>query len=178
MTPSMSYNIDLSHLERDGEVSVTRQLVERFAALIDAGELEPGTKLPTTRALAAEDERIAAGWSWRFWYRRRGMYHAQLQPWLARFPRERLLLLLTEDLERDPRATLRRVFAFLGVDPTWRANVRKRYHTSLVRRGRFRRPERPALDPEIRRALVEDFREDVTALQALLGRDLSAWLKA
>ena len=50
----MSYNIDLSDLERDGERSVTRQLVERFAGLIDAGELEPGTKLPTTRALAEQ----------------------------------------------------------------------------------------------------------------------------
>jgi DNA-binding transcriptional MocR family regulator len=50
----MSHNINLSDLERNGERSVTRQLVERFAALIDAGELEPGTKLPTTRALAEE----------------------------------------------------------------------------------------------------------------------------
>jgi DNA-binding transcriptional MocR family regulator len=50
----MSYNIDLSDIERDGEVSVTRQLVERFSSLIDAGELEPGTKLPTTRALAEQ----------------------------------------------------------------------------------------------------------------------------
>ena len=50
----MSYNIDLSDLERDGERSLTRQLVERFAALIDAGELEPGVKLPTTRGLAEQ----------------------------------------------------------------------------------------------------------------------------
>lgn len=52
MTPSMSYNIDLSDIDRDGERSVTRQLVERFASLIDDGALAPGTKLPTTRALA------------------------------------------------------------------------------------------------------------------------------
>jgi 2-aminoadipate transaminase len=50
----MSYNIDLSDIEREGEVSVTRQLVERFAALIDAGDLAPGTKLPTTRGLAEQ----------------------------------------------------------------------------------------------------------------------------
>ncbi len=31
---------------------MTQQLVRRFAELIDAGALEPGTKLPTTRALA------------------------------------------------------------------------------------------------------------------------------
>ena len=54
MTGSMSYNIDLSDIERNGERSVTRQLVERFSSLIDAGDLEPGTKLPTTRALAEQ----------------------------------------------------------------------------------------------------------------------------
>jgi 2-aminoadipate transaminase len=48
----MSGNINLGDLERDGEISVTQQLVNRFAAAIDAGELEPGAKLPTTRALA------------------------------------------------------------------------------------------------------------------------------
>jgi DNA-binding transcriptional MocR family regulator len=50
----MSYKVDLSDLDRDGEVSITQQLVDRFAAAIDSGELEPGEKLPTTRALAAD----------------------------------------------------------------------------------------------------------------------------
>src|SRR5919197_1723641 len=50
----MSYKLDLSDLRRTGEVSLTQQLVDRFAAAIDAEQLEPGEKLPTTRALAAE----------------------------------------------------------------------------------------------------------------------------
>jgi DNA-binding transcriptional MocR family regulator len=50
----MSYKLDLSGLKRDGRPSITQQLVERLAAAIDAGELAPGTKLPTTRRLAAE----------------------------------------------------------------------------------------------------------------------------
>src|SRR5881227_4378757 len=50
----MSYKVDLSDLERDGAVSITQQLVDRFARAIDEGVLEPGEKLPTTRALAAE----------------------------------------------------------------------------------------------------------------------------
>ena len=50
----MSYKLDLSDLDRDGDVSITQQLVDRFSAAIEAGELEPGSKLPPTRELAAE----------------------------------------------------------------------------------------------------------------------------
>jgi DNA-binding transcriptional MocR family regulator len=48
----MSYKIDLSELERNGAVSLTQQVVDRFAKAIDSGELEPGEKLPPTRELA------------------------------------------------------------------------------------------------------------------------------
>src|ERR671932_590595 len=50
----MSYKIDLSGLDRDGSVSITQQLVDRFVDAIETSALEPGAKLPTTRALAAE----------------------------------------------------------------------------------------------------------------------------
>src|SRR5687768_18467520 len=48
----MSYKIDLSDLERGGSTSLTQQVVDRFTAAIDAGELEPREKLPPTRELA------------------------------------------------------------------------------------------------------------------------------
>lgn len=50
----MSYKIDLSDVSREGDVSITQQLVDRFAAAIDSGVLAPGEKLPTTRALATD----------------------------------------------------------------------------------------------------------------------------
>jgi DNA-binding transcriptional MocR family regulator len=50
----MSYKLDLSQLQRDADVSLTQQLVELFSTAIDAGELEPGEKLPPTRRLAAD----------------------------------------------------------------------------------------------------------------------------
>src|SRR5919106_1135604 len=50
----MSYKLDLSDLDRNGETSLTQQLVDRFQQAIDDGLLEPGVKLPTTRALAAD----------------------------------------------------------------------------------------------------------------------------
>src|SRR3954451_5661683 len=50
----MSHKIDLSGLDRNSPVSITQQLVALFSGAIEAGDLEPGEKLPTTRALAAE----------------------------------------------------------------------------------------------------------------------------
>lgn len=50
----MSYKLDLSGIERGGEVPITRQLVELLRGAIESGALAPGEKLPTTRALAAE----------------------------------------------------------------------------------------------------------------------------
>lgn len=50
----MSYKINLSQLDRAADVSLTQQLVDRFAAAIEAGELAPGEKLPPTRQLAAD----------------------------------------------------------------------------------------------------------------------------
>ena len=50
----MSNKLDLSDLERDAAVSLTQQLVDRFVDAIETVTLEPGEKLPTTRALAAE----------------------------------------------------------------------------------------------------------------------------
>ncbi|MDQ3724244.1 MAG: GntR family transcriptional regulator, partial [Actinomycetota bacterium] len=51
---SMSHKLKVFDLKRDGEVSITQQLVTLFATLIDSGELGPGERLPATRALAAD----------------------------------------------------------------------------------------------------------------------------
>jgi DNA-binding transcriptional MocR family regulator len=50
----MSHKLDVLDLKRDGEVSLTQQLVSRIAALVDSGELAPGERLPATRTLAAD----------------------------------------------------------------------------------------------------------------------------
>ena len=50
----MSYKLDLSGLRREGDISLTQQLVDRFAAAIEEGALEPGEKLPPTRRLASD----------------------------------------------------------------------------------------------------------------------------
>src|SRR5215204_1397127 len=54
MTDAMSYKLHLSDLKRDSDVSITQQLVDRFSAAIEGGQLDPGSKLPPTRELATE----------------------------------------------------------------------------------------------------------------------------
>src|SRR4051812_8969657 len=50
----MSYKLDLSQLDRESPISITQQLVDVISTAIEDGKLEPGEKLPTTRALATE----------------------------------------------------------------------------------------------------------------------------
>lgn len=50
----MSYTIDLSDIDRAGEESITAQIADRIRSAIDAGDLAPGDKLPSTRALAEQ----------------------------------------------------------------------------------------------------------------------------
>jgi DNA-binding transcriptional MocR family regulator len=50
----MSYKLDLSRLQRDSEQSINAQLVALVREAIEAGDLAPGAKLPTTRQLAQD----------------------------------------------------------------------------------------------------------------------------
>jgi DNA-binding transcriptional MocR family regulator len=50
----MSYILDLSDIDRAGEESITAQIADRIRAGIDSGDLGPGDKLPSTRALAEQ----------------------------------------------------------------------------------------------------------------------------
>ncbi|NOT28711.1 MAG: sulfotransferase [Acidobacteria bacterium] len=81
-------------------------------------------------AVDAEADRVRDGWSPTWYYIARGMYHEQLTRYTDRFPRDRMLLLLYDDFEVDPRATLRRIFGFLGVDDEFVPDLTERHNVS------------------------------------------------
>jgi hypothetical protein len=54
-------------------------------------------------------------------YLNRSRYFLQLNQYIDRFPRERILILSAEALGSQRESTLRRVFAFLGVDDRYRS---------------------------------------------------------
>jgi hypothetical protein len=75
-------------------------------------------KLEFAAALEQEAERMGQGVYAMsdYSYVSRGYYHRQLQPYLASFPRENMLFLLSEDMHKKPEETLEKVYLFLGVE--------------------------------------------------------------
>jgi hypothetical protein len=70
---------------------------------------------------------------------RSGLYHRHLAGYLALFPREALLVLLYEELVRDPGRELGRLTGFLGVDMVWpdpAALLQERVYASDIPRFR------------------------------------------
>jgi hypothetical protein len=136
---------------------------------------------------------------------RSGRYAERLRPFLDRFPRDRIKLLLFEDLKNDPHRLLDDVFGFLGLEtaripwPGTRHNYGGRPRSPLLERAiratrigplLRRRPrlqgivrrlrnaslaDPPRLPREVRARLIDAYRDDVLELEKLLGRDLSAW---
>ena len=50
----------------------------------------------------------------------RGLYHDQIQNFRTHFSDDQILILIYEDIAKDPFAFVSKVFAFLGVDPEFR----------------------------------------------------------
>lgn len=100
---------------------------------------------PFEEALALEDERLRANagalqadGSMQYGYVRGGRYAAQLEPFLARFPRDRFLFLLQEDLSAPAFAgAWPRLLSFLGIDAGFMAQVEAHNPASMPRSQRL-----------------------------------------
>jgi hypothetical protein len=151
-------------------------------------------------AITAEPSRLSNGsLNERFWYSYldRGRYVHQLRRVCTHYPRERLLVVLFDDLRDDPVGTYRSICRFLGIDDsvvTARVGAAVNPHLAFRSRRiralakRFPRPlasaiarlnnkrtSYPALDPSTREELLTRLGPDTSELQTWLGRDLSAW---
>ena len=155
-------------------------------------------------AIAAEESRSLQADQPAFLYLRLGLYGEQIRRYLERFPREQLLFIRYQDLNRDPARVIGQTCEFLGLDPEIggappaRVNAAQTYRvpglaalleSSAGKWLRARTPERlrdavqtrmqtprPRVDPKMRSALVEYFRDDIRLTERLLGWDLESWL--
>jgi Sulfotransferase domain len=131
-------------------------------------------QLSFEEALAREDERMSSelermladptyfshAW-WNYTYAARGRYAEQLERWFEAFPREQLLVLLTDELAADTAGTYRRTLDFLGVDSR-----------ELDSYPRIFEREYGEMEPATRRDLEQRFAEPNRRLAELLGREL------
>jgi len=108
-----------------------------------------------------------------------GFYHLHLTRVLKYVPRERLLIMLYDDLAADAESFAKRFFSYLGVTADF---APPSLHTVVG----FPSPKHPdteegdlqkGFSDELREELRLIFREDVDRLQDLISRDLSHWLR-
>jgi hypothetical protein len=79
-------------------------------------------------------------------YLSKSQYALQVEQYLEHFPRERLLIVVTEELRADRAGVMRRVFEFLGVDPSWSGPVlEQEFHQTANKVARPGPPPMPAL---------------------------------
>ncbi|MBN1661653.1 MAG: sulfotransferase domain-containing protein [Anaerolineae bacterium] len=96
-----------------------------------------------------------------FSYLARGIYVEQLRRWTALFPRQRILILKSEELFRHPAHTTKQVAEFLGLA----------YHETAIAK-KYNEASYPGMDPALRRRLSAYFTSHNQALQADLDMDL------
>lgn len=65
-----------------------------------------------------------------------GRYMFLLEAWQEYYPLENFFLVLTEDLAAAPNDQVARVFAWLGVDPSYRVNVMERFNQGSYTQNR------------------------------------------
>ena len=127
------------------------------------------------QAMAAEPERTAGEWekmladpfyvshSLRlFGYAAKGRYADQLERWFTFVPRERTLIVRSEDAQDAPAHAFRQLTDFLGIEP--------------FDPPPFRQPNRrsyPPLEPVLHAELAARFAEPNRRLAEILGRDMN-----
>jgi hypothetical protein len=104
-------------------------------------------------------------------YVARSRYFFQLEPYLEEFGQGSIEIVTREELKRDRAATMRRVFAFLGVDPGFSSDQFEReWETGTAKGGgRFRLMDRAVRLPGLR-AVDRNFDRLPEALRWLVER--------
>jgi hypothetical protein len=95
-----------------------------------------------------------------FSYLSRGRYGEQIGRWLQHFPRDRMLVLSSSELFREPRRVMEEVGAFLGIE-----------RLRLTEFGVHTSTSYPSMPEEEKRQLVAYYREHNERLFELVGRE-------
>lgn len=101
-------------------------------------------------------------------YFSRGLYAEHLQRFFDRFPRDRILVLKTEDATRDAREMAARFHRFLGVEVLPQTAEELGVVNAVI-------DCEPRIPADARASLEDRYREANRSLQQLLGDDFRLW---
>jgi hypothetical protein len=127
--------------------------------------------LPMLEAFKEEEERLAPVWGTKDYntrtfdflsYKSRGKYEEQISRYLKYFPRNQLLIIESDEFYHDLEGTLKRIFAYVGVDETVSIRDLKARNVS---------ENRTEIDPEVREYLDGFFEPYNQKLYALIGKN-------
>lgn len=96
------------------------------------------------KALKRGPERETKQWGWDWQYVKAGLYHAQLERYYDRFPREQIQVFLYDQLKSQPEAVLRELFRHIGVNESFQPDMSARHRPAA-------RPQSYALQTLLRR---------------------------
>ena len=117
--------VDMIHSLHSHKLAAgTEDLADFEQALAAEGDRHAGRRIP-----AHSNPRLAT-------YRDRARYGEQLQRWLGVFGRERVHVMLFEDMLRDPPGEFRRLLEFLDVDPDYQPDSFGAHNAAHAARSR------------------------------------------
>lgn len=132
-----------------------------------------------------------------------GFYANQLTRYYDNFPKEQILVLLYDDLVATPVQFMSKIYAFIGVDPTFDAGLGSSQINASSGKNRLAKSkilwfmsrslkymgfifaaeairtkncvEIPPMSPETRHMLIDTYGDENIKLGQLIGRELGAW---
>jgi hypothetical protein len=81
-------------------------------------------------ALDLEEQRRRMNWAPGWQYSRIGLYSNHISRYLSFFPKEQCLFALYDELDHDPVAFMKKVFAFLEVDDSFVSDMKVKYNVA------------------------------------------------
>jgi len=90
---------------------------------------------------------------------RKSMYYQQLVPWLQLFPRDQIMILSTEDYDKDTQGTYDKIFDFVGVE---KYEIRE---SEKINKGKYSK-----MNDKTRQILLDYFRPHNEKFFQLIGK--------
>lgn len=153
-------------------------------------------------AIKMEEERLSTKdifYRQQYSYKDRGKYVTQLRRYRKYFSDEQMLILLKEELKKDPQKVMKEVFEFLGVNlefksPNWYTphyigespriwrlqQLKSKISSPLLKKlidWINLKPGYPPINPQTKKSLNEYFKPYNNELERFLGKELTDWYK-